>query len=282
MHIHSNQKAAKLLARATTFAAPEHEPFFYEHGPCVALLVHGFPGTPAEMRAPAQILQEQGWSVQGILLPGFGRDLDSLSQAKHEQWLATIDDAYTQLYSRFERVILVGNSMGGALSLQIAARKPVDGLLLFAPFYRVASWLDVLYPLARLVMPTIRPFRQADFSNDEFRLNIQRFLPGADPDDAELQAAIQEFALPLAILGEVRYAGRQGYAQAPNVQAPVRVIQGKNDPLARPRLTQQLVQRLPRLIDYVEVEGGHELTRAELPAWQAVAPLVIQTAHEWL
>jgi alpha-beta hydrolase superfamily lysophospholipase len=59
------------------FQGPEHLPFLWPGGQPAALLVHGFPGTPAEMRPLGEALHQAGWTAQGILLPGFAlRGLD--------------------------------------------------------------------------------------------------------------------------------------------------------------------------------------------------------------
>ncbi len=54
------------------FQGEEHQPFHWVAGPPAALLVHGFPGTPAELRPLGQALYEAGWTVSAPLLPGFG------------------------------------------------------------------------------------------------------------------------------------------------------------------------------------------------------------------
>ena len=63
------------------YQAPEHQPFLWRgHHTAAALLIHGFPGTPAEMRPAAQALHSAGLTVQGLLLPGFGETTFSASQ----------------------------------------------------------------------------------------------------------------------------------------------------------------------------------------------------------
>ncbi len=65
---------AKQFLSFTAFDAPEHQPFFWRSGEAAILMVHGFPGTPKEVRPLARQLYGEGWTVQGLLLPGFGRE----------------------------------------------------------------------------------------------------------------------------------------------------------------------------------------------------------------
>ncbi|MCB0044005.1 MAG: alpha/beta fold hydrolase [Caldilineaceae bacterium] len=252
------------------YAGPENAPFYWQgDGDWAALLVHGFPGTPMEMRSVGQVLHAMGWTVQGILLPGFGPDFFQIDQYTYEDWAAAIEAATAGLRAQYPRVALAGNSVGAALSLLTSARMNVDALLLFAPFWRVNNRvIDGLYPLARRLLPELRVFKQADFSDRELRDMLYQILPDADLDDPATQAAIRELTFPVSVLGEVRAAGRAGYAAAPQVTAPVTIVQGKADVLAHPSLTPRLAAQLAGPAELHLVEGDHELTRMK-PGTQA-------------
>jgi esterase/lipase len=255
----------------SAFQAPEHRPFHWPGDERAALLIHGFPGTPAEMRQVAQLLHEDRWTVDGLLLPGFGSDFAALPTRRHADWVAAIDAAVARLRRQHRQVVLVGNSMGAALALRVAAQRPVDGLILFVPFWRVDSWLDKVYPLAQWLMPQMKPFRRVDFADPRVREGILQFMPDTNLDDPAVQSALRELRLPVRMLGQVRLSGQLGYHAAHAVDAPVLIIQGRDDPLVKPHMTRQLAARLPKLAGLVEVQGGHELIRGDTPDWPLVA-----------
>jgi esterase/lipase len=69
------------------FQGEQHADFLIECGEPAALLVHGFPGTPAEMRPLSPILHSAGWTPRGLLLPGSGAQIDSLVQRTAQEWI---------------------------------------------------------------------------------------------------------------------------------------------------------------------------------------------------
>lgn len=258
------------MSHAALFTTPDHQPFFWRNGPVAALLVHGFPGTPAEMRRVGQVLYDDGWSVRGLLLPGFGSEFATLGHRRHADWMHAIGTALDELWQEHSTVVLVGNSMGGALALRTAIHHPVEGVVLFAPFWRIDSWLDKTYPVAARLLPNVRPFAGANFKNPRIRAGVHSLIPDANLDDPDVRAALRRLSLPMHALGQVRHSGQLGYEAAPHVTAPVMIVQGQDDPLVRPHLTRQLAERLPNLAAYLEVPGQHELVQGATPAWNEI------------
>lgn len=263
------------------YQAPEHQPFFWRgRNTAAALLIHGFPGTPAEMRPAAQVLYDAGLTVQGLLLPGFGPEFSTLTHYTQVDWTQAVCRALVALQAQYSPVFLVGNSLGAALALAVAAEQTPDGLILFAPFWRSANQLlDTVFPVARRFVRQLRPFQRANFSDAQFRAGILRIMPGADLDDPAVQMFIRGLNLPIDTLGHVRRAGQLGYQAAAQIQAPVLILQGTADVVALPRFTRRLAAQLPHLTAYLEVQADHELSRATTKAWPLIAATMQQFAR---
>lgn len=275
----------------TAYQGPEHQPFTWTGAGnargenIAALLVHGFPGTPAEMRAVGRLLHARGWTVHGLLLPGFGQEFPHIGRYRQSDWLTATTAAARELRSTHAHVAMVGNSMGGALTIQAAAAGAGDALLLFAPFWRAFNRLiNAIFPLARHVIRELTPFKSADFDDPELRQSIQRFMPEADLDDPDVQAAIRGLALPTSVLGQVRLAGEKGHRSARQVKQPVTVIQGRSDDVVDPRLTDRLVRRMNNVRSLHLIDGDHELVRLEsvaaLQVRQCVSDWAAQVEHQ--
>lgn len=270
----------------TAFQSEEHQPFYWQAGQPAALLVHGFPGTPAEVRPLAQAFRRAGWSVQGMLLPGFGPQIETLPGRRCADWTDAVAEALAALKRRHHPVVLVGYSLGGALALQAAARAAPDALVLLSPFWKLEHVLWMLLPALKRVLPGVRPFRllKMDFSDPEVRAGIHNFMPDADLDDPAVQQAIRDFRLPLELFAQIRQAGMLAYRSAPRISPalPALVIQGDADDLVRPSLTRQLAQRLPAPPRYVEVPARHDLLLPDKPAWPQIEQTVLRFSMDLL
>ena len=109
---------------------PGAEPF--EHPGRVdlgVLLVHGFTGSASEMRPIGAALATAGFGSEALLLPGHGTHPDDMAEYRYSDWVEDVERGLDRLLARHERAVMVGLSMGGALALNVAARRAGDARL---------------------------------------------------------------------------------------------------------------------------------------------------------
>lgn len=100
------------------------DPMSVEGSPIGVLVLHGFTGNPQSMRPLAEAYAEAGYSVEMPLLRGHGTVIDDMIPTRWEDWSADAEAAYERLAARTEKVVVVGLSMGGSLTLWLASRHP--------------------------------------------------------------------------------------------------------------------------------------------------------------
>lgn len=105
------------------------ESFLIEGNKTGILLCHGFNGTPQSVRYLGEKLANEGYTVQALRLTGHGSTVEEMENAKYEDWLNDLLAAYQSLKKQCDRVFVMGQSMGGALALQLAAKVKCDGLI---------------------------------------------------------------------------------------------------------------------------------------------------------
>jgi carboxylesterase len=105
------------------------EPFFFRGDSVGCLLVHGFTGTPKEMRPLGENLAHNGHTVLGVRLAGHSTALEDMVRMHWEDWLASVEDGIHLLKTCTDQIFIIGLSMGGVLALLSAARYPVHGAI---------------------------------------------------------------------------------------------------------------------------------------------------------
>lgn len=270
------------VSLADLFGTADHQPFVWENGRPATILIHGFPGTPAEVRKLAAVMHEAGWTVQGLLLPGFGVQFYTLGERRYSEWVDSIRHAVHSLRANHHPILVVGFSMGAAAAVLAAAENDgPDGLVLLAPFTGGIGFLGALFPLMRRSVPVIKPFRlfRLDFSNPDVRQGLANFIPDLDLDDPYVQQAIREITLPTVSLDELRLLGLAARRAAPAIRVPTLVIQGTQDRVVRPQATRQFLDQFSSPVHYREVTGAHDLLDATRPAWPAITRVVVDFAQ---
>src|SRR6056297_1721177 len=87
------------------------------------VVVHGFTANPVGTRPLGQRLAAEGYSVEVPLLPGHGTSHRDLARTGYADWVGAVEDIVNRLATRTDRLALIGHSMGGTISLDLAARR---------------------------------------------------------------------------------------------------------------------------------------------------------------
>jgi carboxylesterase len=208
-------------------------PFELGQGEDACLLVHGFTGSPWEMRPLGEALAARGLFVTAPLLPGHGSTPEALLDVDHRDWERAVSQALLSLRGH-RHVFVAGLSMGALLCLRLAARYPelVHGLGLLAPaihFKGPHMWL-----LKRLRHHGL----------------LERFKPwvfktGTDVSDPEVLAEAPILpAFPSAKLQDLWELQDLAMSALPQVRCPALVAVAEQDHVVDPEGGQLVVRGL--------------------------------------
>ena len=202
-------------------------PFFFEGGSTGCLLIHGFSGSPPEMRPMGEYLAQQGLTVLGVRLAGHGTTPEDMARTGWRDWVASAEEGLRELQRRCDPVFPAGLSMGGLIGLHLAAHHPVAGVVaMSAPAY-IADWRFRFLPL-------VQPF-------------VRWITPGGESDltDAEAQNRFSAYSrLPTSALVSLRQLLRLVRQELPQVRVPVLVMQGEHDRTIPPDSAQIILDGL--------------------------------------
>lgn len=196
---------------------PGAEPFtFPGDSPLGALVLHGFEGSPFEVRGLGEALHKedaQGMiGVEGPLLPGHGTRLKDMHRVERGDWLSAAEQAARRLRERHSKVLGVGFSMGGTLLLRLQAEKNLfDALVTINSPLFLRNWRLRLLPMIR-IFPFVYTYPRRQRKNGEE-------CPWVGYREGYSIPAVKELTI---LLKECR-------AALPRVRVPTLVIQSQED-----------------------------------------------------
>jgi carboxylesterase len=81
------------------------------------------------MRWMGEFLNKQGYTCLGIRLGGHATHPEDMVRSRWTDWVASVEDGYQFLHSINQNIVLIGLSMGGVLSLLMATRLELKGVV---------------------------------------------------------------------------------------------------------------------------------------------------------
>jgi len=232
------------MARAQVI--PTAEPFFFKGGPIGCLLVHGFTGTPKEMRWMGEDLAGRGCTVMGIRLAGHATTPSDMVRTRWHDWLASVEDGLDMLRPNVDHLFIAGLSMGGALSLLATARHPVDGVIaMSAPVTMPEDWRMRFLGVAQYVMPEVEK-GPPDWRNPEAAAGHISYPRYPTPSVRELNQLLK------VVLAEL-----------PNIDVPALLFHSRLDEGVNPENMPIIYERISsqdRQMIWLE-NSGHVITR---------------------
>jgi carboxylesterase len=203
------------------------------------LLLHGLTATPWEVRHLGDCLFNNGYTVDGPLLPGHGTPPKDMNHVSWQDWAAVALEHYEKLAARYPHVIVGGESTGAVLALWLAAQKPdISAILAYAPAIQLPlSPVQVL--LLHLLSPLGFPMPKQGIDQDTiwqgYRVNQPRGV-------LELLAS-QKAVLPLLA----------------TIHQPILIVQGRHDHTITPASAEIVSSGVQSRINEVHwmAESGH-------------------------
>ncbi|MBI1320149.1 MAG: alpha/beta fold hydrolase [Candidatus Hydrogenedens sp.] len=123
------------------------------------LFVHGFIGAPNNYGTLPKAAADAGWRVEAMLLPGYGTTPHAMEKIQYEDYHDALVEHFNVLRAECKVAVLMGHSLGGALSTLAAAELHPDGLILAGPYFGLTPYpaLDrAMYYGARATAPVLR------------------------------------------------------------------------------------------------------------------------------
>ncbi len=212
-------------------ARPDDSPFDFspESGSAgaAALCLHGLTGTPYEVRPIGEALAAAGVRAFGPRLPGHGGTPETLAETPYTAWVEGVRQHYAALAAKGDPVFVVGLSLGGLLSLDLAAHAEVAGVVsIGAPL--ALSWpIPQLVPVVKYLMPMLPKRSGSDIRDPAARARH----PGLP-------------VMPLKSVHQLVRLQRSVRQSLGRITAPALIAHGVHDHTAHPADAEQIFESL--------------------------------------
>jgi carboxylesterase len=191
------------------------EPFLLPGGEHGVLLVHGFTGSPSEMRLLGAYLNKACFTVLAPRLCGHGSAVNDMENTKWPHWYGAVEDGYCFLKGLCQTISVVGLSMGGLFTLKLSTDYEVHKIVsLNSPIFIADKRLKFL--------PIVKLFRK-------YEQKKRRKLPDLEPI-----YSIYYDKVPLKSIASLQALIRHVEERLPEVKAPILVVQSRHDRTVRP------------------------------------------------
>ncbi len=94
--------------------------------PFPILFIHGYTGTPQTLYPQYLRAAAEGFSFEVPLLPGHGTTIEDMVETRFSDYVAKVEAVADLLISRYGSIFVVGISMGGALSIDLALKRSAE------------------------------------------------------------------------------------------------------------------------------------------------------------
>lgn len=223
------------------------KPYFLQGGSHGVLLVHGFTGLPSEMLLLARFLHDQNYTVLCVRLAGHGTSPLDMARTNGDDWYQSVRDGYELLASCCQKVSAIGLSMGGTLSLMLAADKDI----------KLASCCTLAAPIYIHENMPLHLLPKRERCKGRFFPKKRRKMEDVPP---ECNSAYSDY--PLDCVYELFDIIDRAKKLLPQVKCPLLVIHSHNDHTARDRSAQYIYDNSTsynKELIWLE-ESGHLLT----------------------
>lgn len=198
----------------------------------LAILIHGFSGSPYDLHVLAENLAAYGIDVEVPLLAGHGSDLKTLAATDHQDWIKSAENVLLANLDKYSRIFLIGYSVGANISLHLSIKYPqvLNGVISLGIFLYKRKEI-----LSRLLLPFTRLMPNAVYTKSWLTEEEKRVYP-------EIGRHVQ------LTMGSVRkvahFLDNYTKRELSQVTVPVLVIHSRDDEVSHPRGSEFLFNHL--------------------------------------
>ncbi|MBI2446998.1 MAG: alpha/beta fold hydrolase [Candidatus Omnitrophica bacterium] len=209
------------------------EGFEFKGGKTGCLLIHGFGGSPLELRWLGERLAENNYTVIAPLLPGHGTSYYDMGRTGWRDWHRTSEEAFYRLKHMCDNVFVIGLSMGGAIGLSMAAENGFSGVVSLAAPLFINDWRIKFLPILRYIL---------------------KYPRGGPPDLKDVSKRKEVFSykrVPMRCVEELLTSLSDLKVKLPRIKMPVLLVHARVDHIVPPKNVEVIYILVHARVDHI-------------------------------
>lgn len=198
----------------------------------LAIVIHGFSGSPYDLHILAEHFAESGLDVEVPLLAGHGADFNSLMKSEQEDWIKSVESVLVANMDKYNKIFLVGYSFGANIAIHLSLKysQIVNGIVALGAFIYKRKEL-----LGRLLLPLAKLFPNFSYTKTWLSDEEKQIYP-------EIGRHVK---LPMGSLNKIaNFLDNYTKKEISQVTVPVLVIHSRDDEVSHPRGSEYLFNHL--------------------------------------
>ena len=201
----------------------------------LAILIHGFTGTPYDLWVLADFLAGHNIDIAVPLLSGHGGSMETLARSNEEDWYNSVLRSVKENLDKYEKIFLVGYSFGANLALQVSLACP-----------QITAIISLGIPIMmrderriRLFLPIVKIFKKPykkTWLSEEEQNNWQEF-------------GKQEYISISNLVSFYHFIDEYTKKNLAEIKHPVLVIHSRDDVISSPLSSEYLFKNLTGTYD---------------------------------
>ena len=186
--------------------------FYFEGNQIGILAIHGGGGgTAADLKPLAEELHKrEGFTIKVPLLPGYGTSPEDLRTTSLDEWKSFLEQEIAELRNKCEKIIVGGHSMGGVLTLILAAQHNFDCIFTISTPTGLKGFVHKLVPLFKIFL------KYYPVDSEQLKEDTDGQWVGYDK-------------IPLNIAPKIKTLIKEMNKALPKIKCPIIAFQGRLD-----------------------------------------------------
>lgn len=154
------------------------EEIYINNSDTIVIFIHGIVESPNQFKIMNKIAKEKGYSYFNMLLPGHGKTPKEFGKKGYKDWVLYVNEKIDEFRNSFEKIIIVGHSMGCLLAINsyLYNKDKIEKFFFLAIPFNIALKFNIMLESLILFFKLEKFFKFKGISVKNISMQVPNFL----------------------------------------------------------------------------------------------------------